>query len=291
MLESSNEEQYDIIAFKQTIPRTRTENESRAKRRIHDIMLELRVLCHDAIRRQENIVKLLGIGWETDPFVLNRRWPVLLLERAHHGSLADYLRHGSTASSQMKIEVSLDVVIGLSALHACGVVHGDLKIENVLLFDNECDEQRDKRPVIAKLADFGGALHDVKAMTFLPTPTKHLAPPEWKRPMDMEHLPKADIYSLGFLTWQTFANGKHPFIDLSQGQEDFDAHAMEIYSEKVKQSDENIIDHLMLRGRSHFEDHVLLVQSILNQTLRIEPVERNLDQTRQILQEASIFAR
>lgn len=45
-----------------------------------------------------------------------------------------------------------DVAAGLSALHGCGVVHGDVKLDNVPVFP---DTTR-STGALAKVADFGG---------------------------------------------------------------------------------------------------------------------------------------
>jgi len=69
-----------------------------------------------------NIVKLLG-----------EEANVLVLELAIHGSLYTVLTGGSAVSMAQKAAWVKDIACGLQHIHACGVVHGDIKCENVLI--------------------------------------------------------------------------------------------------------------------------------------------------------------
>lgn len=110
---------------------------------------ELGVLCHPGLSEHPNIVKLLFLGWQKQsPF------PVLGLELGEYGSLDYVLRAtGAGLSKRQKIHISLDIALGLNALHQNDLVHGDLKPSNIVVLEHS-DPQR---PIIAKLTDFGGA--------------------------------------------------------------------------------------------------------------------------------------
>ena len=110
------------------------------------IWQDLRVLCHPNIRNHENFCKLLYVGWEPYSLV-----PVLALELAAYGSLEDALQSESDISPQQKANISLDIAIGLSTLHACGFIHGDIKPSNIML------QSHDDRQIVAKILDFSGA--------------------------------------------------------------------------------------------------------------------------------------
>jgi serine/threonine protein kinase len=179
-------------------------------------MTELRILTHDPITKHENIIKFHGIAWETDPLDLQRKWPVLLMERATHGTLTDFLSVSGPQSILMKYSVALDVVLGLKILHRCGVLHGDIKSDNVLVLENRDPETRQERPVIAKLGDFSGVLFDMKDHAITPSRTRPWNAPEWKQRLSPASLLKTDVYSLGFLIYRIMTNGSHPFRDLPQ---------------------------------------------------------------------------
>lgn len=286
----SSLDSYRAVAFKRCIPPFRGEEDDEVKRRIRDIMLELRVLCHEPIRLQENVVKLLAIAWEADPFKLKRRWPVLLLERAPHGTLSDYFESVTSTSFESKVELSLDVSLGLEALHNCGIYHGDLKMENVLAFDNYVESQLSERPIVLKLADFGGALHDVRRETSLPTPTKAWAAPDWATAMTPEQVPKADMYSLGFLIWRIFAQGKDPFI-CDKLRSDQDLGILQSRMEEAKRSDAALFDHLRSFHQEKADLRYPLIEHLMEHTIRKDPNQRSLSETRALLQESASVLR
>lgn len=70
-----------------------------------------------------------------------------------YGSLRHYLAD-SERSLRAKIILAGDVASGLNALHQCDIVHGDLKLENIVVL------QSWDRPsgTIAKLCDFGHSI-------------------------------------------------------------------------------------------------------------------------------------
>jgi len=56
-------------------------------------------------------------------------------------------------------QLSIDVGQGLDAIHEAGIIHGDIKPQNVLVFENLSDEV----PLVTKLADFGLSTGEVHA--------------------------------------------------------------------------------------------------------------------------------
>jgi serine/threonine protein kinase len=112
----------------------------------------------------------------------------------------------------VKKKLCHDVSKGLVILHACGITHGDLKHENVLVFRNKVENAEVK--YTAKLADFGGSAMDFQEgeRRFLPSGgTPPFDAPESHRGLDGEGLKNTDVYSLGILVWRTILDGKNPF--------------------------------------------------------------------------------
>jgi serine/threonine protein kinase len=71
------------------------------------------------------------------------------------GSLFDFLdTRSSTLNADDKLVICAGVTSGIVALHAAGVAHGDVKAENVLIFDSPHTENA----YLAKLTDFGSAI-------------------------------------------------------------------------------------------------------------------------------------
>lgn len=88
------------------------------------------------------------------------------MEYADQGTLVDYFDHEPDLPFSTRKMLCADVANGLLALHCCGIVHGDLKLENVLVFSVDEDF-----PVRAKLSDFGAALLDSDTLEPIPMAT------------------------------------------------------------------------------------------------------------------------
>ena len=109
--------------------------------------------------------------------------------------------------------LALDVAVGLQALHGSEIILGDLKPDNILLFD--CDGER---PQVAKLADFGASIFDADfedgPVSYRGT-ARYNAPEQEGRLLSQpggtaqtkEAFLKADICSLGPVVWEAMNNG------------------------------------------------------------------------------------
>jgi len=281
------------LVFKSVLPYadfTRQEE----KERLQNVILELRALTHTPLQRHPNIVDLLGLGWESDSVDETRKWPVLILEYADGGTLSDFLRRHPDLSYAQRLALSSDVANGLSALHRCGIVHGDLKPDNVLVFRSHTT--RDNFEWIAKLADFGGSILDVEKNScgLLAMGTHPWNAPEWEDLLTREGLLKTDVYSLGLLIWSIMASGIDPIV--------FDLHLFGIASETldVKQlrraveqlkncGDEQILGGLMAAGHERFASGVDLndIESILRYSVQRDSSVRDLNAVCKSLHEAS----
>ncbi|KAK2686410.1 hypothetical protein QWA68_014837 [Fusarium oxysporum] len=117
----------------------------------------------------------------------------------------------------------LDVCQGLHVLHSCGIVHGDVKAENVLVFPNE------KHKYKAKLSDFGYSLvMNTEKRSLSLGGTRPWKAPEVKTAVRVSDTKYTDIYSLSLLIWFTFAHGRNNFrlfLDPSKHGEEFYAQA------------------------------------------------------------------
>jgi serine/threonine protein kinase len=123
--------------------------------RYRSLILELRILRHPPLARHPNLLRIFEASWELDLIDGTKVLPTISTKFATYGTLQNLLLCMEDHDWPLKRRLLLDVVEGLSALHACSIVHGDLKMENILVMttpeDSEC-------PIIAKLSDFGFSL-------------------------------------------------------------------------------------------------------------------------------------
>lgn len=123
------------------------------EKRLVSLILELQVLAHVKPRSHENIVQLLSLGWEHLPEKeVFPSWPVLVQE-FYPINLSQYQRyhHPLGISDAERYEILGGILAGLEMLHLTGLVHGDLKSENILL-------QNATFRVVPKIADFGSSI-------------------------------------------------------------------------------------------------------------------------------------
>ena len=178
---------------------------------------EIKILKELTELKHENVVALLDCK-ETANNVF------LVMEYCNGGDLADYL-HSMGTLSEDTIRLFLKQIAGaMRALNAKGVVHRDLKPQNILLCYNN---QSSADPFITsgsksiitprvppsditlKIADFGFArfLSDgVMAATLCGSPM-YMAP---EVIMSLQYDAKADLWSIGTIVFQCLT-GKAPF--------------------------------------------------------------------------------
>lgn len=238
--------------------------------KLEAILLELRVLSHPPLRNHPNIVQLMGVAWQGDAQDQNMKWPVLIVDYADKGSLLDVLESGPGLDFETKMSLFQDVCEGLHALHTCKVVHGDLKLDNVLVFTNNgsgCG-------CTAKLSDFGGALLDGQEGFQEPTGTPPWTAPEHKTKRPRGHLLLSDVYALGLLLWRILLDGQNPFL-APDGS----------LRPDMKQSDDFVyqIQSDLRFSRKFSSAQTDLVNAILESTVRLRPSDRSLDAVFRIL--------
>jgi serine/threonine-protein kinase len=144
--------------------------------------------------RHPNIVKIFAVGKEDDSVFF-------AMDYLPHG-LADRLEVMSTLPESMLIRMGIDVASALGFAHREGVIHRDIKVDNIL-FDDHGN---------AIVADFGIARavtnYVEQTGTNMVVGTPQYFSPEQARGLTLDG--RADIYSLGVTLFRA-ATGELPF--------------------------------------------------------------------------------
>ncbi|KAJ5504839.1 serine threonine protein kinase [Penicillium fimorum] len=162
------------------------------------ILKEMMAFGHSTLSSHPHILKLLFIGWNLD-----HAYPILAMELGDYGSLDYIIRApGPGPTARQKRHLTIDIALGLQAIHEAGFTHGDLKPDNIIVFSSEDPT----RQVVAKLTDFGGS--DKMLGEHAGTPT-HITPlwsaPEVLGKHSKIHWRVADVYSYGLVVASLWA--------------------------------------------------------------------------------------
>ncbi|MCC6877441.1 MAG: protein kinase [Sandaracinaceae bacterium] len=150
--------------------------------------------------KHANVVDVLDMGQEPDGTVY------LVLELLEGETLKACMKRGPLAPSQL-VTLLAPVMHALAAAHAKGVVHRDLKPDNIFLALDEAGR------LVPKLLDFGiakvgsGESSSTRTGTMVGTP--HFMSPEQVRG-ERDVGPAADVWSMGVVIYACLA-GRLPF--------------------------------------------------------------------------------
>lgn len=177
------------------------ENEDLALRLEKQFNREVGILSH---LHHRNIVELVAAC---------RRPPVfcVITEYLSGGSLRSFLHKREPGSVSLKefVSIALDIARGMEYLHSQGVIHRDLKSENLLFTADMC----------LKVVDFGIACEEINC-DYL---NEDRGTYRWMAPEVINHKPhnrKADVYSFGIVLWEIIT-GRVPYEDITPVQAAF----------------------------------------------------------------------
>jgi serine/threonine protein kinase len=184
---------------------------------MYDLFFEMQIMSHKPLCDHRNIVQLLGLSLIDIP---NERcgtqlYPILVVEAAdsEFPDLQKYVRsyqHQDPMPLNLVFDFVTDIADGLTALHVYGIVHGDIKPANILLF---CDANAGR--LVAKLGDFGSC--GVDSSNDIPRgATAAWAPPEYDSFNLKVGEKTRDIYSFGLVCAYIAGNGKIEEMDNPQ---------------------------------------------------------------------------
>lgn len=157
-----------------------------------------------ATLKHPNIVRFIGACRK--PMV----W-CIVTEYAKGGSVRQFLMKRQSRSVPLKLAVkqALDVARGMAYVHGLGLIHRDLKSDNLLIFGDKS----------IKIADFGVARIEVQTEGMTPETGTY----RWMAPEMIQHRPytqKVDVYSFGIVLWELIT-GMLPFQNMTAVQAAF----------------------------------------------------------------------
>lgn len=182
--------------------------------------------CISNIKRIKwnNIVKLIGVNWN-----VNQLKAEILMEYVPGGSLNNILdSFWSFKENLVKIYVQ-QILTALSVLHSEGIVHGDIKLENILVDDLGTLKLSDfwfiKRSLIStakyKIYDemvnqrFEEHNHNYQNVMVPMINSEMNTPPEILQKSDHKIDPSYDIWCLGMVMYEMLT-GKHIFEEIKE---------------------------------------------------------------------------
>jgi serine/threonine-protein kinase len=162
-----------------------------------------------------NIVRVLDYGF-TMPVTTGARvhWteepdkpvPYLAMEYIYGVTLKDLLKRVGPLPLDWVWRIADQLLSALMAAHSIGVVHRDVKLQNVMLIDSPLE-------LLAKLADFGIARQMGGDLTALTATGQVIGTPDYLSPEQVlgePGGPSSDLYSLGVVLYE-LVTGRLPF--------------------------------------------------------------------------------
>ena len=135
--------------------------------------------------------------------------PFLVMEYVEGISLQDWLDRNTPFEFDTVLEITCQLVAGLAAAHACGLVHRDIKPANILLKGSAAKPAEERCEV--KITDFGLARtadDTVLTQSGMIAGTPQYMAPEQARGEAADH--RADLFSLGSVLY-ALCTGRPPF--------------------------------------------------------------------------------
>jgi len=176
-------------AFALKLPQRRTIASPEVRERFHREAKVASSLQH------ENICSVIDFG--EDP-----RFGLFMVMELLEGVRLDYkIQRDGRLPPKVACDVITQVAEALRYVHNCGIIHGDIKSENILLTRSQ-DRRR-----LAKLLDFGLARPEDGNEAHIEGTPEYMAPERIsRRPAS----PQSDIYALGILFWECLV-GELPY--------------------------------------------------------------------------------
>lgn len=200
-----------VVAVKQPLvsfTRAKVEVENQVQHEaLSSIIQELRILSHPKLKCHPNLPNILGVFFQEEENPPGIR-PCLLFDLAV-SDLEKYLQRMRSQGIPGREMISLcsNVADGICALHSSGLVHGDIKPDNIFLF------HRDGK-LTATIGDFGSCGVSAQTSGVINGTTWYSAPEYDRESPYRKHVnqPFRDVYTFGLVVWSVLTYCKErPF--------------------------------------------------------------------------------
>ena len=163
-------------------------------------------LFYTTLNKKKHIVHTYG-------YVENYRGTTMILqERAPFGSLQNLLTNGQFRPTlAVLLEIFIQIIDVMVDIIGAGLVHGDLRCENVLVFEMH---PTDPKQNLVKLCNFCLAHKNDPTIVDdrrLNIPVRYCAPEILRSVGRSNYSEYSDVYSMGVLMWQALSDGKLPY--------------------------------------------------------------------------------
>lgn len=163
------------------------------KQRIINEIEVMKSLCYCP-----STIKLIEAGEDEENYYI-------IQELCNKGSLADYVINSKVKEEKEVIRLVRAILSGLYHVHESGIVHCDIKLGNIFVFE-DCND------IQLKFGDFGNSIilgNEITEDKYLLSGTPHFMAPE-----TLSHVydTKSDVWSLGVMTYELIS-GNLPFND------------------------------------------------------------------------------
>ncbi len=212
----------------------------------------------------------------------------IVMEYVKGKTLRHFMKEHGAFSAREIVSISLQVLFALKNAHEAGVVHRDVKPQNILVKEDVTPGEASELPGGAgmpyvKLADFGIALlpdEDLFAMTDRGVGTVHYVSPEQAGGFAIDA--RSDLYSLGVVMYE-LATGRVPFdadsatAVITQHQTSAPLHARNFNPNIPIELDDIIFTAMQKEPRRRFKDAAAMEKKLRNVLRDLDGLPRLAD--------------
>ncbi|KAI1750462.1 hypothetical protein F4782DRAFT_245748 [Xylaria castorea] len=229
------------------------------------MMTEISILSQPLVQQSPNVVNLGGITWSVES---DSVWPVLVYTRGT--PLRQYLLECCEKPLDLKekLNICFGICSGGSALHQSGVVHGDLKPQNIIMtrIAKQPSQNSSKSSyMVPQVVDFSlSVIGQNTDLRRLPRTLGWLAPEWHDQYFQIQKARRMDLFSFGLICYWILSWDRE-FSHISAEEEDQAMQRLNCNSRRnINTPHKNAID---------------LIRSMNMDTLTLENLERLFDLT------------